>query len=270
MYTVHFFCSSKLDYTLKTRLYLGRRKPELCEHRATECMNDQLQTVYTDGILLLSIVQEGLAEPLVASTKTAGARGGTILLGRGTAENSILRMLGLGDVEKEVVLTILSDREVEPVLEELSRFRRNKRLACGIAMMISIPQILRHTFSPLSIEPNHTKETRSKTMDSPYSLISCIVNRGFADDVMEAARKAGASGGTILNARGTGKEEDVKFFGVQLVPEKEILLILVKAEQRETILQSIKSVPLFAQPGSGLAFCVDVASFITLGGVVKE
>ena len=63
-------------------------------------------------------------------------------------------------------------------------------------------------------------------MPSGYKLITVIVNSGYADDVMAVAKKAGASGGTILGARGTGTEEDVKFFGITLVPEKEILLIV--------------------------------------------
>lgn len=106
-------------------------------------------------------------------------------------------------------------------------------------------------------------------MDSPHTLITCIVNRGAADEVMDAARKAGATGGTILNARGTGKEEDVKFFGVQLVPEKEMLLILVGSGQTGAVLDAIRKVPYLAQPGSGIAFCVDVERFMTLGGTVK-
>lgn len=230
-------------------------------------MQDALQTVYLQGRLLLSIVAEGLGDDLVATTKTAGARGGTIIMGRGTAENSILRMLGLGDVEKEVVLTLLDKNEVPSILQALDHFRRNKRHACGIAMVLDVPQILRHTQSPLSVNMTNLQEKRSKSMESPYSLITCIVNRGVADEVMDVARKAGATGGTILNARGTGKEEDVKFFGVQLVPEKEMLLMLVDAKKTQVVLDAIKTVPQFAQLGSGLAFCIDVEEFITLGGM---
>lgn len=99
-----------------------------------------------------------------------------------------------------------------------------------------------------------------------HELISVIVNAGYADDIMAAARKAGAPGGTVINARGTGREEDVKFFGITIVPEKELILILVPKEQSPTILNAVKSVPCLAQPGIGIAFCMDVESFATLGG----
>jgi nitrogen regulatory protein PII len=107
-------------------------------------------------------------------------------------------------------------------------------------------------------------------MESEHTLITCIVNKGFADEVMDAARTQGATGGTIINGSGTGKEEDVKFFGVQLVPEKEILLVLVDSDKTTQVLEAIKQVPCLAQPGSGIAFCIDVEEFITLGTTDTE
>ena len=85
-------------------------------------------------------------------------------------------------------------------------------------------------------------------MDSPHTLITCNVNKGAADEVMDAARAAGATGGTILIARGTGKEEDVRFFGIQLVPEKEMLLLLVGSGQTGAVLNAIRKVPCLAEP----------------------
>ena len=82
---------------------------------------------------------------------------------------------------------------------------------------------------------------------------------------MAAARKAGARGGTIMHARGTGKEEDVQFFGIQLVPEKEILVVLVETNTAETILEAVKSVPCLSRPGSGIAYCTPVEQHIVLG-----
>ena len=130
-------------------------------------MDKMMHTMYQTGTLLLSIVQEGVGEELVEATKEAGARGGTILVARGVADNAILHMLGLGDTHKEVVLTLLGEQEVEPVVASLCRFRRDKRLSCGIAMLIGIPAILRHkdvdarshTLDPKEGEPPWTVRT---------------------------------------------------------------------------------------------------------------
>jgi nitrogen regulatory protein PII len=102
-------------------------------------------------------------------------------------------------------------------------------------------------------------------MQTPHTLITCIVNHGLAEEVMATARNAGATGGTILSARGTGTEEDVKFFGYTLVPEKDMLLILVGAGMTGEVLEAIKSMEELQQPGVGIAFCVDVERFVTFG-----
>lgn len=98
-----------------------------------------------------------------------------------------------------------------------------------------------------------------------HELISVIVNAGYADDVMLAARKAGAKGGTVINARGTGREEDVTFFGVTIVPEKELLMILAEKQAAPAILEAIRRTPSLNEPGIGIAFCTDVESFFLLG-----
>jgi nitrogen regulatory protein PII len=103
-------------------------------------------------------------------------------------------------------------------------------------------------------------------MESGYLLLTAIVNTGCADDVMAEARKAGARGGTILTARGTGTEEDVKFFGITLVPEKEVLLIVAEKEGAESVLAAMRSVPVLREPGGGIVYTQNVEQFIVLGG----
>ncbi len=102
-------------------------------------------------------------------------------------------------------------------------------------------------------------------MHTPHTLITCIVNKGMAEEIMEVARKAGATGGTIIPARGTGKEEDVKLFGFPYVPEKDMLLMLVGADLTGKVLQAIKQVPALDEPGSGISFCIDVERFMSFG-----
>jgi nitrogen regulatory protein PII len=221
-------------------------------------------TMYLHGKLLISIVQRKLGNVLVSTTKEAGARGGTILIGKGVANNAMLHALGLGDSDKDIVFTILKNQEVSPVLEALAHFREKKRLNSGIAMLIDVPDLLSH-FTDGEKGEIEMKETPNNYNESSTLIVS-IVNKGFADEIMDTLRKEGATGGTIINGSGTGKEEDVKFFGVQLVPEKELLLVVVEKSKTQHILKTIQSIPLLAEPGTGIAFCIDVEKFITLGG----
>ena len=72
-----------------------------------------------------------------------------------------------------------------------------------------------------------------------YSLIVAIAPYGYANDVMDAARSAGATGGTILNSRSIGDGTKSKFMGISLREEKEILITLVTNQIRNDILQAI-------------------------------
>lgn len=224
------------------------------------------------GKLFLSIVQRDYGERIVAITKHAGARGGTIALGRGTAESSLLEFLGIGDTEQDVVFTIATDEQIYSIMEALRSYEDQGRRIHGIVMRIDISDIIRHI---LPDERISTESIPSQIWRVPMNtqadhvLITLIVNRGYADDAMIAARKAGATGGTILNARGTGKEEDVKFFGILLVPEKEILLILVDTAKARAVLDAVKVLPCLSEPGGGIAYSVDVEEFITLGKTLE-
>lgn len=101
-------------------------------------------------------------------------------------------------------------------------------------------------------------------MASKWKMITIIVNTGYADDIMDAARKAGASGGTITHARGTGTAEDAKFFGVTIVPEKEMITILCEAERTQKLVNAITSLKCLEEPGIGILYTQDVTEFRNL------
>lgn len=103
------------------------------------------------------------------------------------------------------------------------------------------------------------------TMDTDNILITCIATHGQADEIMSVARQAGARGGTVLGARGTGTEDDVKFFGISLVPQKEVLLIVAQSDQVQAILDAVCGMSIFSEPGSGIVYTTPVYTFRVLG-----
>ena len=95
-------------------------------------------------------------------------------------------------------------------------------------------------------------------MDNKYEIIFTILNRGFSDLVMDSARKEGATGGTIITARGTATKEVEKRFGLTISQEKEIILILALKENKNRIMTAIcKSAGLNTQ-GKGITFSLPV------------
>jgi nitrogen regulatory protein PII len=101
-------------------------------------------------------------------------------------------------------------------------------------------------------------------MTYQYEMIVCIVNSGFSDAVMSAAREFGAKGGTVLNARGTANAEAEKFFKITIQPEKEVVMILVAAEIKDAVLHAIYKQVGLNTPGQGIAFTLPVDDAVGL------
>ena len=93
-------------------------------------------------------------------------------------------------------------------------------------------------------------------MDYMHEAIFCIVNSGYSEAVMDAAKKLGARGGTIMNARGTANKEAEKFFNITIQPEKEIVMILVPSALKEDILHALYKQVGLDTPGQGIAFAL--------------
>jgi nitrogen regulatory protein PII len=91
-----------------------------------------------------------------------------------------------------------------------------------------------------------------------FKLIAAIVPKGAAGKVMDAAREAGAEGGTILLARGTGVHEARRFFGMSMSTERELLLILIDPERAQEVLDSMVGAGRLDEPSRGMAFVLSV------------
>jgi nitrogen regulatory protein PII len=97
-----------------------------------------------------------------------------------------------------------------------------------------------------------------------YRLIFTIVNRGFGDTVIDAAREKGAKGGTIIYARGTGIHEQETFLNISITPEKEIVMILVAKDKVKEITQAILQDSGLKTPGRGICFVLPVTEALGL------
>ncbi len=101
-------------------------------------------------------------------------------------------------------------------------------------------------------------------MEYQHEVIFCIVNSGYSDAVMNAAKKVGARGGTIINARGTAGKEAETFFHITVQPEKEIVMILVPSEVKEAVMHALYKEVGLDSAGQGIAFSVPVDAVVGL------
>ena len=208
--------------------------------------------------LIMCIVPHESGELITNAAKQAGAGGGTILYGRGTASNNVLQLLGLGDTAKDITLNIVEESSIDSILNAIIQTCQEKKAHFGVMVTMDINDFTKA--GSMTETSNKGEETMAE-----YEMINVIVNKGYAEDAMAAARKAGAGGGTIIGARGTAKEGDATFFGVEIVPEKEMLMILVPADKKEAIVSAVSDLPCFQKAGSGIIFCQAARNFTLLG-----
>lgn len=203
--------------------------------------------------LIYVIVNYGMGSRILQKAKKYGIPGGTVFLGRGTVDNSLLKFLSLSDQRKEIVLFGTSRQNTTCILEKLNQDFQFEKPNHGIIFTTSVGKIVgSRTF--IKEENQDEREVRK----SMYQLIVTIVNRGDATDVIDAAEAAGSKGGTVINARGSGIHETSKLFNMEIEPEKEMVLILSKEGVTDLIVSAIQAKLEIDKPGKGIIFVQDV------------
>ena len=103
-----------------------------------------------------------------------------------------------------------------------------------------------------------------------HEVIFAIVNAGYAEEAMAIARKQGARGGTILNARGVAREHEAAFFGISIHAEKEILMLVVEKSIRDQILNALYKEMGMGKKAQGIAFSLPVSDVAGLAQPTEE
>ena len=179
------------------------------------------------------------------------------LYGRGTATRSMLEMLGLNSADKRVVMTIANTEQTGKLL----RAERERLYidAPGHGIAVSVPVKSVGGGKNLAILSGGQPEIKPPELNFDYELLIAVTGEGHTDEVMDAARAAGAGGGTVLHAKGSGAAYAEKFLNVSLTHEREMMLIVTKKEIKAAIMTSIlkacpqNSVILFSLPVSDAA-----------------
>ncbi len=204
--------------------------------------------------LLVSVVPHNKGELVSQAAGEAGSFGGTILSGRGISKNKIAAALGI-ESSRDIVFILTDSEHTQAISDAI----KNVKTIDGILLSIKADNLIK------AGKISGSEGDEQMNNDVSEELITVILNKGYADDAMAAARKAGAGGGTVVNARGTAREDDAKFFGMHIVPEKEMLMIVVKAEIKNAVLEALRTLPCLQQAGSGIVFSSAVDSFSLLG-----
>ncbi len=161
-------------------------------------------------------------------------------LGAGTASSDILDYLGLDAAEKLVVFSIQEEGSWFHIKKQLQQKLKIDAPGGGIAFIVPLSSIGGKKALQFLLESrDYQKEEESALKDTVHELVIVIANQGNIELIMDAARGAGAYGGTVIHARGTGMEQAEKFLGVSIAAEKEMIFIVTKKEQKNSIMKAI-------------------------------
>ena len=187
---------------------------------------------------IISVVKPESLEAVVGISEQLSLPVSVKLRGRGTAVQSMLDLLGIESTEKRVLFSIADEEKTKSCFKELKHRLFIGVPGHGIAMAVPIKSIGGgKTLSYLNGGQQNAKY--QPELNYAYELIVIIANEGRTDLVMNAAREAGATGGTVLHGKGTGDPETQKFLNVSLAHEKEVILIVAKSAQKSEIMRSI-------------------------------
>lgn len=192
---------------------------------------------------LLAIVERGQGSALIGRLGRHGLGYQFRFAGQGTASSEMLDILGLGSTEKDIVFSLGTE---DAAADAVRSFTDSLGTAAyrGIMMLLSPSAISRLSAAVLNMQlPDNSERKDSVNMKNEHrhSLIFIVVNQGYTDQVMQTARRAGATGGTVIRARLADAEQLSQFHGIALQEEREIVAILAPDSIRDQLMNDVNA-----------------------------
>ena len=181
----------------------------------------------------------------------------TIVHADGTASEGILNFLGLRKTEKNLLLSIISSYEEKEIMSYLKNEFKINEIGKGIAFTVPLSSSSKYV-----LETFQEKKGEKMEKESKYHLIITIANEGYADKIMNVAKRNGANGGTLIKGRGIGGKGSFKLFNVTVEPEKDIILIVCTNEEKNKIMKAILDKNGINTESKGICFSLPIDATI--------
>lgn len=196
------------------------------------------------------IISEHQANLFIDIIKEKNLYDGIVFLAKGTVKNSFLNLIGLKNQKMRLIDVLIESEKSKEIIDYTAEKLKLNEPNHGIAYLTS-----KRMVKDEEGKSNVSNTIGVKTM---FKKITVIVNRGMADDVMDIARESGARGGTILHGKGTGSKNAAKLFGMEVEPEKELILIIVPTELEENVVNNLYDKLEMHKGGNGILFVEDI------------
>lgn len=188
---------------------------------------------------------------------------------QGTASSEVMDMLGLDGVDKNILMSMMPKAYAGEMLSKLHKKLHLGMPNTGIAFTITISggsgRIVQ-LIDSLQPEVNRTLLERNEAdmAGSEYYMIMAIVNQGYGEEVMNAARPVGASGGTVFHSRGIGSAEAMKFWKISVQEEREVVIILAQKDDKLAIMEAISQNCGMQSEAQGIVLSLPVDDIVGL------
>lgn len=211
--------------------------------------------------IMFSIVNRRQAKRFQDFYAEHGVTLGAVALGRGTAASEVLDYFGLAAAEKAVLCHPVTAETWKQVRSGLQKRLYIDVPGTGIAFIVPVSSIGGKKQLQMLLNGQDFEMGEETTMkDTQYELLVVIANQGYTEQIMDAARAVGAGGGTVIHAKGTGMEAAQKFLGFSLASEKEIVLMVVRAEQKNAVMTAVMEQAGLHAEAKAITFSLPVTS----------
>lgn len=215
-------------------------------------------------MLLVLIYSEGNDKKINSILNKFGVKVKTVTNASGTASASVLDYFGLAETRKDVYLAIIPDYLEHNILSKLKNVFKFEEIGTGITFTIPISssnKFLMDSFKKSDVEE---KVKDMKEDNNKYHLIITIVLEGYLEQAMAAAKKAGATGGTVIKGRGLANLVPAKVLGFNIETEREVILNVVEDESKQKVMEEITSTVGIKTGGKGVCIALPISDAIGL------
>lgn len=220
-------------------------------------------------VLMVTIINRGKDEEIIKMFVNHGITFNLLSLAKGTANSVVLDYFGLGETEKVVLFSTMPLEISRILLNKIDKETNMKKPGRGVAFTLPIGSVCGCKAAKKLSGLSEVEGGKCMEQAFDHDLIIAIANRGFSDDVMDAARSAKATGGTVINARGLGTKEAEKFFGITIQPEKELIMIITEHKSKQCIMEAIANKAGIQTEAKAIVFSLPVNGVIGLSEVIK-
>lgn len=190
---------------------------------------------------LLSVVERGKGKKLMKTLKEQDMRLHFQCMGSGTAPTEMKDIFGIGSKDKDVIISLGAEPVVKELMKNFGNCFHSYSEYGGLMLVLQPNAVNRLTAEILNynIEESEQKGEPDMKNEHKYSLVMITVERGYAEQVMETAKKAGASGGTIIRGRLAGIEMLEEFVQGEIEEERDIILIMAPFKISTQIMEQV-------------------------------